>query len=453
MYDWNVSVPTLHTLSGTPSIKDAFYNNMIIAEVGALPSSSTLIFRSISSTPYTYVGINLNSASSTIGTVLWTNTVTAPTNNATVLVGPADATAGVFTEAYAETMQWVGYSMATGKQIWGPVGNQSSFDYYGTPAVPDVQGVAAYGKLYSSGFGGICYCYDMATGNILWTYGNGGSGNSTYAGLETAFGEYPTFIQAIGNDVVYLVTTEHTVETPIFKGALARAINATTGAEIWTLSDYTGEFTTMSYAIADGYATFFNGYDNQIYSVGKGPSALTVSAPNSGVSFGNYVVIRGTVTDISAGTKQTEQAANFPNGVPVSSDASMREWMGYVYQQQSMPTNFTGVQVTIDVVDSNGNYRNIGTATTDSTGMYSLSWAPNIAGNYTVVATFHGTNGYYPSWSETSFAVQEAAATSTPTEAPLASNTDTYILASAIATIVVLVIIGAILMMMVRKRP
>jgi hypothetical protein len=163
-------------------------------------------------------------------------------------------------------------------------------------------------------------------------------------------------------------------------------------------------------------------------------------------------VIRGTVTDISAGTKQTEQAANFPNGVPVSSDASMREWMGYVYQQQSMPTNFTGVQVTIDVVDSNGNYRNIGTATTDSTGMYSLSWAPNIAGNYTVVATFHGTNGYYPSWSETSFAVQEAAATSTPTEAPLASNTDTYILASTIATIVVLVIIGAILMMMVRKR-
>jgi hypothetical protein len=93
MYDWNVSVPTLNTLSGTPSIKDAFYNNMIIAEVGALPSSSTLIFRSISSTPYTYVGINLNSASSTIGTVLWTNTVTAPTNNATVLVGPADATA------------------------------------------------------------------------------------------------------------------------------------------------------------------------------------------------------------------------------------------------------------------------------------------------------------------------------------------------------------------------
>ena len=42
--------------------------------------------------------------------------------------------------------------------------------------------------------------------------------------------------------------------------------------------------------------------------------------------------------------------------------------MGYVYQQQPLPNNFTGVPVTIDVMDSNGNYRNIGTATTDATG-------------------------------------------------------------------------------------
>ncbi len=33
-------------------------------------------------------------------------------------------------------------------------------------------------------------------------------------------------------------------------------------------------------AIADGYSVSLNGYDNQIYSVGRGPSATTVSAPD-----------------------------------------------------------------------------------------------------------------------------------------------------------------------------
>ena len=76
----------------------------------------------------------------------------------------------------------------------------------------------------------------------MWTFGNGGEGNSTNSGVETPFGNYPTFVDAIGNGVVYTITTEHTEETPIFKGAIARAINATTGQEIWTFSDYTGEF-------------------------------------------------------------------------------------------------------------------------------------------------------------------------------------------------------------------
>ena len=130
------------------------------------------------------------------------------------------------------------------------------------------------------------------------------------------------------------------------------------------------------------------------------------------------------MTDKSAGTTQTQQAGDFPNGVPVASDASMKDWMGYVYQQQPLPTNFTGVEVTMDVLDSNGNYRNIGTTTTDATGMYSLTWTPNIEGNYTVIATFHGTNGYWPSYSETTFNVMSSNPTTAPTAAPLQSVAD-----------------------------
>ena len=126
--------------------------------------------------------------------------------------------------------------------------------------------------------------------------------------------------------------------------------------------------------------------------------------------------------DKSAGTTQTQQAGQFPNGVPVASDASMKGWMEYVYQQQPVPSNFTGVPVTIDVTDSNGNTRNIGTATTDLSGMFTFSWVPDISGDFKVTATFHGTNGYYPSWSETSFAVADSTSNSSTNSSPTSNK-------------------------------
>jgi len=450
-YDFNVSIPSLSTLSATPTVVAAFYNDMLICEAGTMPSSSTIAFRTVSSTPYTYFAINLNASVGAIGQVLWTNTLSAPASNVSVLTGPADPTARVFTEAYAETTQWVGYSMTTGKKIWGPTAGQTALDYYGNPATPNVQGVTAYGKLYSAGFGGILYCYDLTNGKVLWTYGNGGPGNSTYAGLETGFGEYPFFIQAIGNGVVYTATTEHTIETPIFKGALARAINATDGTEIWTLSDYTGEFGSMSFAIADGYATFFNGYDNQIYVVGRGPSATAVQAPMTAVTVGDSVVIQGTVTDISAGTKQDEQAARFPNGVPCASDASMKDWMGYVYQQQPCPTDFTGVEVTIDAIDPNNNFVHLGTATSDTSGLFHYAWkTPDVPGEYTVIATFAGTNGYWPSYAETAMYVQEAPPVTPPPQYPVPYDYTLAIVGMGIVLLIAIAIVGLLLL---RKRP
>ena len=251
-------------------------------------------------------------------------------------------------ENYKESLQWVGYSLSTGKQIWGPLAPQEALDYYGSTSAGVLPGAVAYGNLYSSGYGGVVYCYNDLTGHLLWTYGNGGSGNSTNAGLNYPYGFYPTQINAIGNGIIYTVTSAHTWTTPIYKGGLTRAINATDGTEIWTISSVTMEFGQMSYAMADGYNTWFNGYDNQIYVVGRGPALLRCRHLIL-VLQSTPVVITGTVTDISAGTTQAEQAADFPNGVPFASDASMSEWMSYVYQQQPIPTNFTGVQVQLSV--------------------------------------------------------------------------------------------------------
>jgi hypothetical protein len=430
----------------------AYYGNMILCESGTLPNIQTsLLNGAISEAPYEYFAINLNSSRTTVGSVMWTNTVQAAPGNVTVLLGPTDPATGVFTEGWQQTMQWVGYSLYTGKQIWGPTASQAPLDYYGNPITPLIQGQCAYGNLYSMGYAGILYCYNDQTGKLLWTYGNGGEGNSTKSGPNTPFGDYATFIQAVGNGVIYLVASEHTINTPIYKGATARAVNATSGAEIWQLSAYTGEFSAMSYAMADGYNTWFNGYDNQIYVVGRGPSETSVTAPSAGLASGQSVVISGTVMDISAGTTQTEQAADFPHGVPCASDASMQQWMAYVYQQQPCPSNFTGVPVTISVTDSNHNTRVIGTATTDGSGFYTLTWTPDIPGNFTVTATFAGNHGYYPSSDVTSFTVEQAAAAPTPTASPPASNVDTYVLGSAVAIIIVLVIIGVVIALMVRR--
>jgi len=289
----------------------------------------------------------------------------------------------------------------------------------------------------------------MTTGTLEWTDAN-------YAGFNTPYGDYPTFINAVGNGVIYLLSTEHTIINPIYKGALARAVNATTGAEIWTLSDYCSEFISMSYAIADGYATFFNSYDDQIYTVGQGPSATTVQAPQTAITAGTNVVIQGTVMDISAGTQQTEQKADFPNGVPVASDASMKDWMEYVYQQQPEPTNFTGVPVTLTAIDPNGNFITLGTATTASNGLYHYTWTPpSVPGSYLITATFAGTNGYWGSNAQTAMVVQNAPATPAPTAAPpsnLATTSD-LTLGIAVAIIAIIIAIAIVGFLLIRKKP
>ena len=95
---------------------------------------------------------------------MWTKTYNAPAGNLTVEWGGADASAGVFVEQYKETSQFVGYSMKTGEKLWGPTGGQVALDYYnfGYNAGGNEEGtILADGKLYSGGFSGIIYCYDL----------------------------------------------------------------------------------------------------------------------------------------------------------------------------------------------------------------------------------------------------------------------------------------------------
>ncbi len=454
MYDWlnpttqNQSISWRNTMSPAPTVLGAVYGDLLLCRNGSTPS---LGYAASTPTYYTYFAVNLNASKGPIGQVLWRNNVNWPAGNITTVSYAGLDPSGYFCESYRQTQQFVFFNLHTGAliKISDP---QPALDYYGSNGPGSLSNVIAYGRCYSAAYSGVLYCYDMATGNVLWTYGNGNTlGNNTNSGFQVP-GPYPTFINAIGNGVVYTITSEHTFETPIYKGALNRAINATDGTEIWTIPSATGEFSGPSLAIADGYTNFFNSYDHQIYTLGRGPSTLTVQAGPKCSTMGGNVVIEGAVTDISAGAIKTEQAARFPNGIPLSSDASMNDWMSYVYQQQPLPSNFKGVDVGISVVDANGNYRNIGTATTDSKGNFNLVWKPDIPGTYQVIAAFGGTNGYWPSYQETVFNVLDAPATSTPAPTVPITMTEQYFVPLSGAIIVAIVVIGAILILMVRKR-
>jgi hypothetical protein len=187
---------------------------------------------------------------------------------------------------------------------------------------------------------------------------------------------------------LYLFHSEHSANQPLPRGAPAVCLNATTGEVIWRIN---GAFRQTRWGgraiIGDSVIATMDTYDQSVYAIGKGPSALTVTAPDMGVPFGSSVMIRGTVMDVSPGTEDAGIKMRFPKGVPAVSDASMSDWMEYVYMQKPCPTNVKGVPVSIDVLDSNGNYRNIGTATSDVSGKFSFTWTPDIPGDFTVIAT------------------------------------------------------------------
>jgi len=461
-YDWldpvtqNVSIPWRNNQPGSPSVVMAFYNDLLLCMNGSRPSSVA----PTGNLPYNYFAVNLDSSKGAIGSILWWNTVQPQIDpvygNITSVSFAGAVKEGYFCESYRQTQQLAFFNMRTGAfiKLSEP---QAALDFYGSTGSGALNSATAFGRCYAGGMGGILYCYDMATGNILWTYGNGGEGNSTSSGMEYP-GRYPTFVKAISGrtlaeSVVYIILTEHTFTTPITKGALTRAINATDGSEIYTFKDATGEFGGGSFAIADGYTNFFNSYDSRIYTLGRGPSQTTVTVGPKSSSLGGNVVIEGTVMDATAGLDTTEIQGRFPAGVPACSDASMKDWMAYVHQQQLMPNSFTGVNVHLVLQDANGNWQDLGTTTTDTKGQYSMSWTPNISGDYKLYAYFDGTKGFWPSNAETTFNMSPEPATATPAPTQAPSMADQYLLPLGATTIVLIVIVGAVLaLLLVRKK-
>jgi outer membrane protein assembly factor BamB len=290
----------------------------------------------------------------------------------------------------------------------------------------------AYGNTYVWSYDGHVLCVDGKTGTIEW---------DSYLGdlpLGQAYDTPPVYQgPTIADGKVYIGTSDHSPDSNMWVGSKMFVFDAFTGEGLWNITGY-----YAFSAVSNGYLTTYNGYNVQITTFGKGPSKTTVSAPSTSIMEGESIVISGTVTDQSPGQKD----------VACVSEESMTAWMSYLHMQKPIPTDATGVSVSIDVLDANDNHRNIGTATTDTSGFYSFVWKPDISGKFTVFARFAGSTSYGSSYAEAAFNVERAPeATPEPTQAP-ASLADQYFMPMSIGIIAAIAIVGIAILLMLRKK-
>lgn len=339
-----------------------------------------------------------------------------------------------------------GFSLANGSYLWQTKPQVYSDAWSDTVSLtfgPDR--VIAYNTLYSATVGGVVYAYNIGTGNLKWTY------NATDPYHESYISNYwwtvPLFVT---DGKIYIGHMEHSALNPKPRGAPFICLNATDGTLVFR-SD--GLFRQSRWGgraiIGDSIIATQDTYNQRVYAIGKGPSAITVSAPDIAAPFNTPVIVKGTVTDISPGTRDDAIDMRFPDGVPVVSDDSMSEWMLYVYKQFSRPTDATGVPISIDATDPNGNYVHIGDTTSDGSGNFHFTFTPTMSGDYIVFATFAGSKSFYPTFTQTAMTVMEAQPTASATPAPAQMPYELYTIGMGVAIIIAI----AIAVLVLRRRP
>jgi hypothetical protein len=419
----------------------AAYGDVMLVSNGTLPTSGTSSLYYHNPEEATLTAISLKAGQE--GKVLWSKNYQMTFDDGTqrLFIRAAD---GVFVMQKMPTLTWQAFDITTGNMLWEsePQADFNPFGYYSWVSLMNVYGsTISNGKLFTTGYTGSVYAYDLYNGTLCWK-------QEAPTGGEI-FKYYTLFHGVTADGKIYIGTHEHSADTPLLKGAQVRAFDVNTGEYVWQMMGWAHPGTI---AVADGVLTYWNNYDHQVYAVGKGASSTTIQATDI-IQAGSSVMIKGTVTDVSPGTQQSEQSLRFPNGVPAVSDESQSAWMEYVYMQKPRPTNVTGVTVDLSVVDANGNYRSIGTTLADADGFFSMNWMPDIEGKFTVYASFMGSESYWPSHAVTAFNVDPAPATPTPMPTQAPSAADLYFLPAIAGLFVAVIVVILLMVVMMTKKP
>jgi len=355
---------------------------------------------------------------------------------------PIDESVGVFAYFDQAKEVWYGYDAQSGRQIWGPTAPYTSpwgvySQSYRGAGQPFAQ--VAYGKLFATAYDGTVHCYDLKTGQNSWNYFSG------TAGYETIYGNYPMYGGVtIADGKVYITNNEHSPDSPNWRGGKVYCIDANTGNLVWSVLGW-----MPGSIIADGYLVSLNSYDGQIYSFGKGQTAITVSAPMTTVPLGTGVLLQGTVTDQSPG----QTCLGIPAaGTPAIADEYMNHWMEYLYMQKPKPTDATGVTVFLQAMKSDGTVIDITHVQSDIMGHYEYTWNPPTADTYKILATFEGSNSYFSSSEQTGLSVGPTASALTANDVANQAvsqmpTTDNTLLIAIVAVALLIGIVNLVLLL------
>ena len=305
--------------------------------------------------------VTLSGYNANTGAMMWQRNETGMFGYMYLYTNGGNIADGVMTISTWGDQTWTGFDVKTGQKIWTilPRPNSTAWACYDMTCDIDPE----LDLLFTTSYDGNINAYNVLTGEYLWTY----TGPSS--GLETPYGTYPfgglsgTLEMTIADGKLYATTGEHSPNSPLYRGEYIVCLNETTGDVIWREQGW-WQFPGFS----DGYMVALNGYDNQIYCFGKGRTETTVTTAPA-INNAAKVLISGAVTDQSPG----QTCLGIPAaGTPAISDASMSQWMEYLYQQQAKPTDATGVPVSIDAIDPNGNLVHLGDTHSDSNGQYAF---------------------------------------------------------------------------------
>ncbi len=353
-----------------------------------------------------------------------------PPSGATLALNSWSEDEDIFVLWCAETRQYWGYRISDGSYIWGPTDAQTEWDYtVGTTSQ------IAEGKLFSAGYGGVLYCYDIQTGQRMWEWA---AEDPYYLEAKWA-GNYMLDIAFIADGKIYVHSGEHSPDDPKERGAPLACIDITTGQALWKIPFYMPNW-ARNPAIGDGIFVYDNAYDNRIYAFGKGQTETTVVASPSVNTKGSSILITGYVTDQSPGAKDT----------PAISDQDMSEWMKYLYMQYPMPTNAKGVDVALTVTGPDGSTQEIATVTSDINGMFYYQWTPEQEGAYKIVASFAGSESYWASNAATAIGIDAASSNTNNDSSSAAVTADSTIIIGVAAVALVIAIVAIALVL--RKR-
>jgi hypothetical protein len=394
------------------SLGTADFESMVAVSVQSITSPGT----------GTSSGTRVMGASLITGALLWNVT----TDDITFSTSTGVADHGKYTVRMLGGW-WDAWDLTTGNLAW----KSPTLDTAGGESYPwgdfGAYSISSYGGMFfDQSYHGL-YALSWDDGKVVWNFFD------PAVPFETPWGTSPFFTRGIqiADGKLYIGNGEHSPTEPLGRDWRLYCLNVTTGEQIWSTAGG-----GSAGAISDGYLTYDNFYDGNMYVYGKGKSATTVMAPDVSVPLGTSLVIKGTVLDQSPAQP----------GTPCVSAASMATQMEYLHMQMpidGMYHNLTisGVPVVLTAIGSDGSFVDLGTVTTDGYyGTFSKTWAPPKEVDYKIVAQFAGDDSYGSSSAGTSLSVGPATPTPETPEIPTPADYSMLLYGILVAVIIAIVL-------------